>query len=82
MFTNSLKRRLNHAAKPTIFDIPNKPPIVGQKRQILRRTTTDIATKGNSIIFIFLSPLEHNNFCPVFFFFSQETEADKKIESN
>ncbi|XP_046864095.1 uncharacterized protein LOC124458024 [Xenia sp. Carnegie-2017] len=46
MFTNSQKRRLNPAAKPTIFDIPNKPPTVGQKRRILRRTTTDIATKA------------------------------------
>ncbi|XP_046859535.1 uncharacterized protein LOC124452923 isoform X2 [Xenia sp. Carnegie-2017] len=46
MFTNSQKRQINPAAKPMIFDIPNKPPTVRQKRRILRRNTTDIATKA------------------------------------
>jgi hypothetical protein len=40
MFTSPLKNRLNPQAKPTLFDIPNAPPTVGQKRRFVERIST------------------------------------------
>ena len=40
MFTSPLKNRLNPQAKSTIFDIPNPPPTVGQKRRFVERIST------------------------------------------
>lgn len=37
MFSNEAKSRLKFDAKPTLFNISNPPPIVGQKRRILKR---------------------------------------------
>ena len=44
MFTNHLKYRLNAQAKPTIFNIPNPPQRVGQKRRTLQRSTSPVVT--------------------------------------
>ena len=38
MFANDLKNRLTPNAKPTLFDIPNPPAKLGQKRRTIQRT--------------------------------------------
>ena len=52
MFTNHLKNRLNAQAKPTLFNIPNPPPRVRQKRRMLQRSTSPVVT-GNALLVLF-----------------------------
>ena len=46
MFTNHMKNRLNPKAKPTVFNIPNPPPKVGQKRRAISKNEVQAVKSG------------------------------------
>lgn len=49
MLSNDKKDRLKNDAKPTLFDIPNPPAKVGQKRRVIQKEIT-IHGQGNYAI--------------------------------
>jgi hypothetical protein len=46
MFSNDKGNRLTKCAKPTLFNIPNPPAKVGEKRRLVEKVST-IQSEGN-----------------------------------
>ena len=53
MFANDLGNRLNPEAKPTLFNIPNAPPTVGNKRRVIEKVPVKATHSQGKILNIF-----------------------------
>ena len=87
MFSNNLKNRLNHEAKPTLFNIPNPPAQVGQKRRLIKKSQFHMAKVSNKMFFfhtyIFSLPKHFFIFVLIsfyYFFYHLIQKKNKKME--
>ena len=50
MFANDLRNRLNPEAKPTLFNISNAPPTVGNKRRVIEKVPVEATHSQGKIL--------------------------------